>query len=38
MEQASVGALRAVARDVDVTRMPRDKWRERNEAAGIGVF
>jgi hypothetical protein len=27
-----------VARDVDVTRMPRADWRKRNEAAGIGVF
>jgi hypothetical protein len=37
-EQASVGALRALAEDVDVTRMPREEWRKRNEAAGIGVF
>jgi len=37
-EQATVGALRALAKDVDVTRMPRDEWRKRNEAAGIGVF
>ena len=33
-----VGALRALATDVDVTRMPRAEWKERNEAAGIGVF
>ena len=26
-----------VARDVDVTRMSREEWRRRNEAAGIGV-
>ena len=37
-EQASVGALRALAEDVDVTRMPKAEWRKRNEAAGIGVF
>ena len=24
--------------DVDTTRMPREEWRKRNEAAGIGVF
>jgi predicted TIM-barrel fold metal-dependent hydrolase len=35
-EQATVGALRALATDVDVTRMPREEWRKRNEAAGIG--
>ncbi len=34
--QATVGALRALATDVDTTRMPRDEWRRRNEAAGIG--
>jgi predicted TIM-barrel fold metal-dependent hydrolase len=32
-EQATVGALRAQAADVDVTRMPRAEWRKRNEAA-----
>lgn len=37
-EQATVGALRALATDVDVTRMSRAEWRKRNEAAGIGVF
>lgn len=37
-DQATVGALRARAADVDVTRMPKDEWRRRNEAAGIGVF
>jgi predicted TIM-barrel fold metal-dependent hydrolase len=37
-EQASVGALRALAKDVDVTRMPKEEWKKRNEAAGIGVF
>jgi predicted TIM-barrel fold metal-dependent hydrolase len=37
-EQATVGALRALAKDVDVTRMPKEEWRKRNEAAGIGVF
>ncbi|ADP80938.1 amidohydrolase family protein [Pseudofrankia inefficax] len=37
-EQATVGALRSLATDVDTTRMTRQEWRERNEAAGIGVF
>ena len=37
-EQATVGALRALAADVDTTRMTRAEWRQRNEAAGIGVF
>jgi hypothetical protein len=37
-EEATVGALRAKAKDVDVTRMSREEWRKRNEAAGIGVF
>jgi predicted TIM-barrel fold metal-dependent hydrolase len=37
-DQASVGALRALATDVDVTRMSKDEWRTRNEAAGIGTF
>jgi predicted TIM-barrel fold metal-dependent hydrolase len=37
-EQATVGALRALAKDVDVTRRPKEEWRQRNEAAGIGVF
>jgi predicted TIM-barrel fold metal-dependent hydrolase len=36
-EQATVGALRALATDVDVTRMSKHEWRKRNEAAGIGV-
>jgi hypothetical protein len=27
-----------VARDVDVTRMSKDEWRRRNEAAGIGAL
>ena len=36
-EQATVGALRARARDVDVTRMSRHEWRRRNEAAGVGA-
>ncbi|HTR68876.1 MAG TPA: amidohydrolase family protein [Mycobacteriales bacterium] len=35
-EQATVGALRALASDVDVTRISRHEWRKRNEAAGIG--
>jgi hypothetical protein len=33
-----VGALRALAKDVDVTRMSRNEWRKQNEASGIGVF
>jgi predicted TIM-barrel fold metal-dependent hydrolase len=37
-DQTTVGALRALAKDVDVTRMPKEEWRKRNEAAGIGVF
>lgn len=37
-ENATVGALRALASDVDTTRMPRAEWRRRNEAAGIGVL
>jgi len=37
-EDANVGARRARAVDVDVTRMPRAEWKARNEAAGIGVF
>ena len=37
-ERATVGALRSLATDVDVTRMPREKWRKRNERVGIGVF
>ena len=37
-EQATVGALRARARDVDVTRMSRHEWRTRNEAAGVGAL
>ena len=37
-EQATVGALRARATDVDTTRMSKDEWRTRNEAAGIGMF
>ena len=35
-DQATVGALRALAQDVDTTRMSREEWRTRNEAAGIG--
>jgi hypothetical protein len=37
-EQATVGALRALAADVDTTRMPRAEWRKRNAAAGVGAF
>ncbi|HET6954389.1 MAG TPA: amidohydrolase family protein [Acidimicrobiales bacterium] len=37
-EQATVGALRALATDVDTTRRPREEWKKQNEAAGIGVF
>ena len=37
-DQATVGALRALATDVDVTRMSKDEWKKQNEAAGIGMF
>jgi predicted TIM-barrel fold metal-dependent hydrolase len=37
-DQATVGALRALATDVDTTRMSREEWKKRNEAAGIGTF
>lgn len=37
-DQATVGALRALAGDVDTTRMSKEEWKQRNEAAGIGVF
>jgi predicted TIM-barrel fold metal-dependent hydrolase len=37
-DDATVGALRSRATDVDVIRMPRAEWKKRNEAAGIGVF
>jgi predicted TIM-barrel fold metal-dependent hydrolase len=37
-EDATVGALRAKATDVDVTRMPRAEWKVQNEAAGLGVL
>jgi predicted TIM-barrel fold metal-dependent hydrolase len=36
-EEATVRALRAATPDVDVTRMSKNEWRVRNEAAGIGV-
>ena len=36
--EKAIAALRALAPDVDTTRMPRAEWRKRNEAAGIGVF
>jgi predicted TIM-barrel fold metal-dependent hydrolase len=37
-EEATVGALRALAADVDTTRVPKEEWRRRNEAAGIGAL
>jgi predicted TIM-barrel fold metal-dependent hydrolase len=37
-EQSTVGALRELAGDVDTARMSRSEWRERNEAAGIGII
>ena len=37
-ETATVGALRMLATDVDTTRMSREEWKERNEAAGVGIF
>jgi predicted TIM-barrel fold metal-dependent hydrolase len=36
-DEATVGALRGLATDVDTTRMSRADWRKRNEAAGIGI-
>jgi predicted TIM-barrel fold metal-dependent hydrolase len=36
-DQSSVGALRALAANVDTTRMSKDEWRKQNEAAGIGL-
>jgi hypothetical protein len=32
-----VGALRALATDVDTRRLPKDEWRRRNEATGVGL-
>ena len=37
-EQSNVGALRALAKDVDTSRVPREEWRRRNNAAGIGTI
>jgi predicted TIM-barrel fold metal-dependent hydrolase len=37
-QDATVGALRRSATDVDTTRMPRAEWKRRNEAAGVGTF
>jgi predicted TIM-barrel fold metal-dependent hydrolase len=37
-DQSTVGALRALATDVDTRRMPKAEWRKRNEAAGIGTL
>lgn len=37
-DQASVGALRSKAKDVDTTRMSKAEWKAKNEAAGIGVL
>ena len=37
-EDATVGALRSKATEVDTTRMSRQEWRTRNEASGIGVL
>jgi predicted TIM-barrel fold metal-dependent hydrolase len=37
-EKATVGALRALSADVDTSVMPREEWRKRNEAAGIGLL
>ena len=37
-EAATVGALRSLAQDVDVTPVPKAEWRRRNEAAGIGAI
>ncbi|GAC1309214.1 MAG: amidohydrolase family protein [Acidimicrobiales bacterium] len=35
-QDATVGALRGQATDVDTSRMTRAEWRTRNEAAGVG--
>ena len=35
-ERSTVGALRSLAKDVDLSRMSRAEWRIRNEAAGVG--
>jgi predicted TIM-barrel fold metal-dependent hydrolase len=35
--ESTVGALRALAHDVDTTRLPRAEWRKRNEGSDIGV-
>ena len=35
-DQSTVGALRALARNVDTSRISKDEWRRRNPAAGIG--
>jgi hypothetical protein len=37
-EESTVGALRAKATDVDTTRMSREEWRKKNDAAGVGTF
>jgi predicted TIM-barrel fold metal-dependent hydrolase len=37
-DQATVAALRALATDVDTSRMSKDEWRKQNEAAGIGLL
>ena len=37
-EQATVGQCKYATPDVDVTRMSKDEWRVRNEAAGIGAI
>ena len=37
-DQATVGALRAQAQDVDTSRMPRSEWRKRNETSRFGVI
>lgn len=35
-DQGTVGALRALAKDIDTTCRPKEEWRRRNEEAGIG--
>jgi cytochrome P450 len=37
-EEANVGFLRALAANVDMTRRPKQEWKRRNEATGVGVF
>lgn len=35
---ATYSSPRALTADADTTRMSREVWRQRNEAAGVGRF